>query len=269
MKLRAHYYQQFDADRSREVPEEGFGGWRLEKIELPPERTALVSMHAWRFGPPERYPGLYRASAYLDRAEEILRTVYPPLLGAARRAGMHLFHVVGGGGDYFRDEPGYRETVRLAGEPPEAPPGAPEDPLAQRLQKLRTNRVYPGEHNVEDCRRAHAEVEFPASARPLEGEPIAENAHQLNAVCRDRGVSHLVYVGFAVNWCLLMSPGGMLDMSRRGYLCSVVRQATTAVENRRTARTETCSELALWRVAVAFGFVFDAPDLIAALGETG
>jgi hypothetical protein len=74
-------------------------------------------------------------------------------------------------------------------------------------------------------------------------------------------------MGFAVNWCLLMSPGGMLDMSRRGYLCSVVRQATTAVENGQTARQETCKELALWRVAVAFGFVFDATDLIEALSR--
>jgi hypothetical protein len=39
----------------------------------------------------------------------------------------------------------------------------------------------------------------------------------------------------------------------------------TAVENRETARTEAAKELALWRVAVMFGFVFDADDLIGAL----
>ncbi len=44
-----------------------------------------------------------------------------------------------------------------------------------------------------------------------------------------------------------------------------VRQATAAVENRETGRTEACKEMALWRVAVGFGLVFDAGDLTAAL----
>jgi hypothetical protein len=39
----------------------------------------------------------------------------------------------------------------------------------------------------------------------------------------------------------------------------------TAVENRETARNEAAKELALWRVAVLFGFVFDAEDLVSAL----
>jgi hypothetical protein len=57
----------------------------------------------------------------------------------------------------------------------------------------------------------------------------------------------------------------MADMSRRGVMCSAVRQAVTAVENRETAREERAKELALWRVALAFGFVFDVDDLVAAL----
>ena len=44
-----------------------------------------------------------------------------------------------------------------------------------------------------------------------------------------------------------------------------ISQAVTAVENRETAREEWCKEIALWRVALAFGFVFDVDDLIAAV----
>ena len=59
-----------------------------------------------------------------------------------------------------------------------------------------------------------------------------------------------------------MAPGGMLDMSRRGLMCSVFRQAVTAVENKESARSELHKEEALWRVALAFGFVFDVGDFI-------
>jgi len=61
----------------------------------------------------------------------------------------------------------------------------------------------------------------------------------------------------------------MIDMSRRGYVCSAVRDATTSVENRESARTQSHQEEALWRVALAFGFVFDTADLLDSLGNPG
>jgi hypothetical protein len=103
------------------------------------------------------------------------------------------------------------------------------------------------------------------SARPVEDEGVAENSSQLLALCRDAGINHLIYAGFAINWCLLMSPGGMVDMERRGVMCSAFRQAVTAVENRESARQELAKQLALWRVSLGFGFVFDVEDFIAAL----
>jgi len=262
--LAAHYYQQFDADVRLDVPGEAYGGWKTEPLDLPLERTALVSMHTWQFGPPEEVPGIYRAVEYLTRADAIMKSVYSPIMSAARQAGMPVLHIVSGK-SYFRDLPGYAETVKLAGEPPAAPEGAPKDPVVAQLKTFRSQRVFPGEHNQKDIDVAHNAVQFPPEARPLDGEPIAENAHQLNAACRERGVSHLIYIGFAINWCVLMSPGGMMDMSRLGYLCSTIREATTAVENKESARQELCKQIALWRVSIAFGFVFDSNDFIDAL----
>jgi hypothetical protein len=57
----------------------------------------------------------------------------------------------------------------------------------------------------------------------------------------------------------------MLEMSQRGVMCSAFRQAVAAVENRETARRELCKEIGLWRVALAFGFVFDVEDFVTAL----
>lgn len=54
-------------------------------------------------------------------------------------------------------------------------------------------------------------------------------------------------------------------MSQKGLLCSTIRQAVTAVENKDTARYELCKEIGLWRVALAFGFVYELDDLLNVL----
>lgn len=264
-RLSACCYRQFDADYSLDVPAEGYGGWRPVTVELDLDRTAVVVMHAWAADTREQFPGWYRAVEYLPRAREITASVFPSLLAAVRRSGTRLFHVTGGG-DYFHDYPGYRRAVELAG-PEAAAEQIPADPHLQELQRLRAREVFVGEHNRADVDAGFRRLDFPPEARPLGDEGVAANAAQLFALCRESRVSHLVYAGFAINWCLLMSPGGMLDMSRRGLMCSALRQAVTAVENRESARGEQHKEEGLWRVALAFGFVFDVDPFVAALRE--
>ncbi len=266
MKIMATYYQQFDADPSLAVPAEAYGGWRKAEIELSPEHTAVVVMHAWDCGTQPEFPGWYRCVEYMPRARHICRTVFPPLLEAVRASSLRLFHVVGGG-DYYRHYPGYRRAVALA-EQEGAPAPLPQiepDPVLRELRDFKAERVFVGRHNEGDVERGFERIDFAPEAVPVGDEPIAENEHQLFAVCRDTGVNHLIYMGFCINWCVLVSPGGMLDMSRRGVMCSAIRQAVTAVENKETARDELCKEIALWRVALAYGFVFDADDVIVAL----
>jgi hypothetical protein len=264
MKLPAHYYQQFDADYRRDVPAEGYGGWKQTDVELAPEHTALVVMHAWDTGTPELYPGWHRAVEYFQRADVILQTVFPPLLKAVRQSGLKLYHVTSGS-YYCKEYPGHRRAVELAGPTPELPNRAVPDPALERMRAFKEAQVFVGAHNLDDVGRGFKNLRFPRQAEPVGGEGIAENAHQLAALCRADGINHLIYTGFAINWCLLMSGGGMVDMGRRGYLCSAIRQAVTAVENKETARRELAKEIALWRLAVAFGFVFDADTVIQAL----
>ncbi len=262
--IRARYYEQFDADYSLDVPGEGFGGWKSAELEINPDRTALVVMHAWDCGTYEQFPGWWKRVEYIPRANEIVQEVFPTLLGAVRASPLQLFHVVGGG-SYYRDLPGHERAVELAGPAPAALEQVEPDPSLGRLRQFKQDLIA---HDLEDTRRGFEQVDFPAEARPLGDEAVAENAHQLLALCRDAGVNHLVYVGFAINWCLLLSPGGMADMSRHGVMCSTIGEATTAVENRETAREELCKQIALWRVALAFGYVFDLEDFLAALGNT-
>ena len=263
--LTASYYQQFDADYDLDVPGEGYGGWREADVEIDLDHTALVVMHAWETGTREMYPGWHRAVEYMPRAQAILETVFPPLLATVRAHGVKLFHVVGGG-DYYRDYSGYRKAARLAGPTPRLDQVVP-DPTLEKLRQFRKAHVFVGAHNERDVARGFENIDFAPQARPVGDEGIAENADQLYALCVDGAVNHLIYAGFAINWCLFMSPGGMLDMSRRGVMCSALRQAVTAVENKETARTEIGKQLALWRVSLAFGFVFDIDGLLCGISS--
>ncbi|MDD5600022.1 MAG: hypothetical protein PHV82_18905 [Victivallaceae bacterium] len=265
MKIKADCYQQFDADYSLEVPAEGYGGWKQIDIDLSPEHTALVVMHAWDTGAREKFPGWYRAVEYLPRAGKICAEVFPPLLAAVRNSELSLFHVTGGG-EYGRRYPGYERAVQLAGPTPGIE-RIEDDTSVKELRKIKSAHSFVGSQNQADVAAGFKNIDFAPEACPQGDEGVAENAHQLFALCKDAGVNHLIYVGFAINWCLLMSPGGMLDMCRRGLLCSTIRQAVTAVENKESARTEMCKELALWRVALGFGFVFDLNTVLAALGN--
>jgi hypothetical protein len=268
LRVTTNYYQQFDADFRLDVPGEGYGGWKRTDLDFDLARTAVVVMHAWDSGTREEFPGWYRCVEYIPREQEICRTVFPRLLGAVRAAKVNLFHVVGGG-KYYQDLPGYRRAVQLAGPAPAAPETIATDPTLDALRRFRSERVFVGKHNQADVSRGFARLDFDPHARPVGDEGVAENGHQLFALCKATGVNHLIYAGFAINWCLLLSPGGMHDMSARGVMCSAFRQATTAVENKESARKQLCKELALWRVALAFGFVFDVDDFLAALQRSG
>jgi nicotinamidase-related amidase len=264
LRLPAQLYRQFDADPALPVPGEGYGGWHTVEAELAPAHTAVVVMHAWDCGQPHEFPGWRRAVEYTPRAEQILRDVFPPLLAAVRRSPLPLFHVVGGDRDYYSHLPGYQRAVQLAGVTTDVSP-VPSDPVYEKLQRLRATQGFAGAHNAADIAAGFARLDFAPAARPVGDEGIVANGAQLAALCRAHGINHLIYVGFALNWCLLMSPGGMVDMRRHGVLCSTIREATTAVENRETAREEREKQQALWRVALEFGFVFGLADFLRAL----
>ena len=266
VKIPAGYYQQFDADVSLDHPGRGYGGWQRSEIKIDTDHTAFVIMHAWDTGTPEDYAGWHRAVEYFPRAEKICREVFPPLLRAIRSSGMKLFHVAGGG-TYHEHLPGYRTAVELAGPEPDSEEPVAGDPVYEELNRFRAERVFPGVRNTSDIERGFARIDFAPQARPEPEEGVAINGRQMAALCRAHGINHLIYMGFAINWCLLMSPGGMLDMRRYGVICSAIRQAVTAVENRETAETEAAKELALWRVALAFGFVFELVDIMEMLNR--
>lgn len=268
VNIPAGFYRQFDADFLRDVPAEGYGGWERAVLPMDLDRTALALMHAWDFGTREQYPGWHRAVEYIPRAEEICRKVFPRLLGMIRASGMRIFHIACCG-DYLNRYPGYLTTVKLTGQEPGRPETVISDPVLENLRQFKSDRAFPGAHNRDDIARGFAGLDFPSEAKPADDEPVAVTEEQLFALCKKYGVNHLVYAGFTINGCLLASPCGIVDMSRRGILCSAIRQAVTAIENKQTARTEAAKELGLWYVSIISGFVYDANDFINGISGRG
>lgn len=263
-------YQHFGADLSLEHPEHNFGGWKKVTLDFARERTAVVSMHVWDVEGPERYPRAWTVYPYFARTGRIVEEVYPRLFEAVRGAGLPLFHVAGGN-DYYRHYPGYKRAMELAGEtaPDQRLDKVPErvesDPAQEAFNQFRREHGYPGAGNTEEGQAVHRSLRFPKAAEPQGDEGVAENSAQLLALCRERGINHLIYCGFAVNWCILASPGGMNEMHRHGITCSIIRDATTAIENRESIAGEDHKEEALWRVSMCYGFVFEAGDVVGAL----
>jgi hypothetical protein len=260
----ANYYQQFDTDLSLDIPAKGYDGWKRQDIQISPEHTALVVMHAWDTGTPEEYPGWWRCVEYMSRARRISQEIFPPLLSAARENNFNLYHVASSAQD-LNAYPGYARTLQLAPTEDSSLPSVDSDPILEELQAFKAANVFVGKHNEADVHRGFEKLDFLPEAKPLGDESIATDSQQLFALCKADGVNHLIYTGFAINWCLLLSPGGMADMSKYGIMCSAIRQAVTAVENRESAEEEWAKELGLWRVALAFGFVFDVNDFIESI----
>lgn len=254
--VNAWIYRQFDADLNLKFPGEGYTGWIRRKIPLDPERTAIVVMHAWDVGTPEQVPGQYRVCEYIPRSTQILKNRFPGFLEKVRQSGIPLIHVGSRTETSLETLPGYRRTMEKWGLGPEPEERIPAD---QTLQQLRSDWGIYGTHNYADI--AHSRQLRDFAILPRDSEDVAATSHQLFQLCKEKGINHLIYTGFCVNACLTMSPCGMYDMTRRGLICSIIRELTTAVENRESARTEAHKEYGLWSFSLWGGFVFDQADI--------
>jgi len=102
--------------------------------------------------------------------------------------------------------------------------------------------------------------------------PYYELAFEFDHELRRRRMRHKVPITYLTSEACLGHMGidglgpsrrFMEDEFAKRDIKAVVSQAVTAVENKESARHQWGKELALWRTAVAFGFVFQSYNLIA------
>jgi len=254
------YYQQFDADYSLDYPGEGYGGWKKADLPINPEKTAIVLMHAWDTGTMEEYPGWYRAVEYLPRAKFICDNLLPGFLKKVRSSSIKLFHVASSN-QILEKYPGYFKTLKICGEDKFTYEQIESDDTIEKLRRFRSDNVFVGTHNKKDVARGQKSLDFYPTARPMDDEEIAYTSEQLFKLCKYYNINHLIYTGFAINACLTVSPGGFVDMSRHGIMCSAIRQLVTAVENKESCHNEAHKDYGLWYITILSGFVYDMEDI--------
>ena len=257
------YYQQYGADPSL-GDDAGltYGGWKKADLPLNAEKTAIVVMHAAYVGDPDTAPEQFQYCEYVPRSYRIAKENFPTVLDAARAAGIKIYHVTFGAG-YYEEMPGYTETQAIGAEPKYSPRDRAErDDVLNELYTFKDNNVAPGPNAWDGIIAARKKyLNFLPEAMPQGNEPICTTSNELAAVAIRDGINHLIYMGFAVDACLLTDEGGMLGMSRHGFMCSAIKDCVTAVENRESTPSKHHTDTALWRVVYNYGLVYEGKDL--------
>ncbi|NLD88552.1 MAG: hypothetical protein GX633_09915 [Clostridiales bacterium] len=250
-------YQQYDADYSLPHPGEGYGGWKKGDIPIDTEHTAISVMHAWDNGTLKEQEAIYRVCEYIPRGAEIIKDRFPLFLEKVRESGIKLIHIGSLSEKSVMSLPGYIRTSELCPEEEKREVIEPDDTL-RKLREIHTERVLYG-HNTQGVAKARAVRDF--AIMPRDDEDVACTTRQLFELCKRDRISHLIYTGFAINACLTMSPCGMLDMTRHGIMCSIIKELTTAVENKESCRREEHKEYGLWAFSLWGGYVFLQMDI--------
>jgi len=259
-------YQQFDADFSLEYPGEGFGGWKKIDAPFDLDRCAVILMHAWEIQSYEEIPGHWRCVEYVPRAEKICKELLPSFLEKVRASGVRLIHVADQSMD-IEHYPGYKKTLQMTGIAKTSYPKIKRGEAADLLVEMKNKYSSPGEHNEADIIKGRAKsYDFNKYAIPKDDELIAINGEQLFSLCDQLGIDHVIYTGFANNFCLMYGQGGWLEMIRHGIISSVIKELTSAVENKESCREERHKEYGLWNLAMsAGGVVLEEEDFLRAL----
>jgi nicotinamidase-related amidase len=107
---------------------------------------------------------------------------------------------------------------------------------------------------------------------PQKGEIVLDAAgisttdafHQL---LKEKGITTLLYAGYASNWCLLDRPSGIFWMSQLDYNIILIRDATIGQETAETLDGEWANKVVINMVESEWGRSTSMTDLQTAFGE--
>jgi hypothetical protein len=261
-------YQQFDADYTLEYPAEGFGGWK--KIDLPYNlgRCAVAVMHAWELQSYEEVPGHWRCVEYIPRAEVICKDLLPPFLDKVRESGIRIIHI-GSSGQDITHYPGYKAVLELGGALTMKHSKVERCETLEEFHRLKQVHGMTGAHNRFDIAKGRVMgFGFNMHVQPQGDELVATTSDQVYNICKNYGINHIIYTGFAINMCLMMVTGGWMSMRQHGVTCSVIRELVTGVENKESVRGEKNKEYGLWHLSICSGAVLEQRDFFNAISSS-
>ena len=197
---------------------------------------------------------------WLERATTVLRETIVPALAAAREVPLTIIHApVGAVAAKYPQCVTYPEERPVPAEP-EWPPRQFREragPYAVFAKKEELHRDELLASYIPDC-RIHPLVE------PRDDEFVVTDGPTMRRLLAERGVLHLIYVGFAVNWCVQFKDYGMREQARYGYNCLLLRDCTNAFESADTLDEELNMRIAVREIELMVGWTATQKDFIEA-----
>lgn len=222
-------------------------------MPLPVAQTALVLVDLWN---------VHFIESWIERAKQITVDCVVPVIADARKAGVTIVHA---------PSPSvaaqYPQLKRH--KPPEPSVPSTWPPLAFRARKgdyaaYRGPRSQPPGIGVH-WDKLESELAVSPAIDVQAGDFVIATGTQLHELLAERGILHLLYAGFATNWCVLGRDYGIRSMARYGYNIVLLRDATTGVEFPDTFDTLFATEVAIREVEQQLGFSASNADFFKAV----
>ena len=255
LQLNVQYFQD-STPASVPCREENFVVRELD-FALPVEQTALVLIDLWN---------VHHIDSWIERAEAVTKEAIAPLIGRARECGLTIVQAPSPG--VLANFPDKYEVYQ--GCTPEPEPGPPPAwPPAEFRSRQGAYACFRGPRDQEPgigpyWQSLTGQLDISPHIAVEAGDFVVGTGQQLHDLCQERGILHLLFAGFATNWCILGRDYGIRAMRGRGYNTILVRDATEGVEFPDTLTARWATELAVREVEQVHGFSTLMADFYAA-----
>jgi nicotinamidase-related amidase len=217
-------------------------------VSVPVQAAALVLVDVW---------DTHAIASHASRTAELARTKIRPALLAAREAGITVVHAPSPAQaqrypqsrryatDEDAQEPATGRSIPTV-EVDDWPP-----PAFRRREGDAAQFRRPRPPQPEGARRERLERGIDPSVAPEPGDFVVATGDQLHRLCKDRGILHLFYAGFATNICIPFKDYAIRSFHARGYNCILLRDCTTAIEGHDTIADLTGTKIAIRELEMA------------------
>lgn len=253
LNLRVRYFQD---STPADVPcrETAFIHRQIE-MPLPIAETALVLVDLWN---------VHFIESWIERAERVTVDCVVPVIDAARKVGMTIVHA---------------PSPSVAAQYPQLKRHKPPQPSTPNTWPPSEFRSRSGDYNQYRGPRSQppgigvhwdklsSQLSISPAIEVQEDDFVIATGQQLHELLEDRRILHLIYAGFATNWCVLGRDYGIRSMSRYGYNIILLRDATTGVEFPDTYENLFTTEIAIREVEQQYGFSASNNDFFEAVDK--
>ena len=224
--------------------------------DLPLSETALICLDIWNYD-------LREDMREID--DRITRERIVPVVAAARQHGLQIIHAPAP--QVAQKSPNWVKLIPESEKPQEAWPNSPDWPPREfrhksgQYEKYARPEPWCRAQDIEESRQ----LDFHDLVRPEGDEAVILTGEELHRLCHQRGILHLIYVGFHVPGCVTLRNYGLPQMDAYGYHCILVRDCTNGMESHTTFKDQGCMRGAIAFLEQIRMYTLESPELISAL----